>query len=257
MLLSIGLSLFLMILIMSLLWLFYLKTNRASYVDVIWSWGFLIPLSLSAFFLNAWWPRKLLLGSMMGLWSLRLGTHIFLRLKREHEDKRYEALKKEWQQNPRWQFFKFYQIQAVTVVLLSTPVFTSFSNTTQQMSLVEICAALLWLISWLGESLADHQLERFRKNPENKGMVCDQGLWAYSRHPNYFCEWLMWVSYALFALASTWGFLALISPALMYYFLVHVTGVKMAEEQSLQSKPIAYKKYQERVPAFFPIKISN
>ena len=110
----------------------------------------------------------------------------------------------------------------------------------------------LWLIGLLGESLADRQLARFRADPANKGKVCRTGLWNYSRHPNYFFEWLVWVGYAVFALGSPWGWLGLLAPALMLHFLRNVTGIPMTEELSLKSKGDAYREYQRTTSAFVP-----
>jgi len=100
--------------------------------------------------------------------------------------------------------------------------------------------------------IADNQLAAFKKDPKNKGKVCDKGLWYYSRHPNYFFEWLTWMAYFIFALATPWGILAIISPAIILYLLLKVTGVPNNEEQNLRSKPVAYKKYQETTSSFFP-----
>lgn len=100
--------------------------------------------------------------------------------------------------------------------------------------------------------LADRQLARFRADPANKGKVCQAGLWNYSRHPNYFFEWLVWVGYAVFALGSPWGWLGLIAPALMLHFLLNVTGIPMTEELSLKSKGDAYRAYQRTTSAFVP-----
>jgi steroid 5-alpha reductase family enzyme len=104
----------------------------------------------------------------------------------------------------------------------------------------------------LGEATADSQLKAFKKDPSNKSKVCSQGLWNYSRHPNYFFQWLMWMSYFVFALASPYGYLAIISPAIILYLLLKVTGIPMTEEQSIRSKGEAFKKYQQTTSAFVP-----
>jgi steroid 5-alpha reductase family enzyme len=109
-----------------------------------------------------------------------------------------------------------------------------------------------WATGLLGESLADRQLARFRADPANKGKICQIGLWNYSRHPNYFFEWLVWVGYAVFALGSPWGWLGFIAPALMLHFLLNVTGIPMTEELSLKSKGDAYREYQRTTSAFVP-----
>ena len=113
-------------------------------------------------------------------------------------------------------------------------------------------ARALFLIGLIGESTADAQLAAFKRNPANKGGVCDAGLWRYSRHPNYFFEWLIWIAYAVFALASPYGWIALAMPVLMLHFLINVTGLKATEEQALRTKGERYRLYQARTSGFIP-----
>jgi steroid 5-alpha reductase family enzyme len=107
-------------------------------------------------------------------------------------------------------------------------------------------------MSLSGEALADRQLESFKRDPQNRGRVCDVGLWRYSRHPNYFFEWLIWLSYALYASTSPAGWAAWIAPALILYFLLRVTGIPATEAQALRSRGDAYRRYQARTSPFVP-----
>ncbi len=103
-----------------------------------------------------------------------------------------------------------------------------------------------------GEGLADSQLKRFRAQPENRGQICQAGLWNFSRHPNYFFEWLVWVGLFIFALGSPLGCATLYCPALMLFFLLRVTGIPLTEELSLKSKGDRYREYQQTTSAFVP-----
>jgi steroid 5-alpha reductase family enzyme len=118
---------------------------------------------------------------------------------------------------------------------------------------LEAAGVAIWLVGLIGESIADGQLAAFKADASNHGRVCDVGLWRYSRHPNYFFEWTIWIGYAVFALASPWGWLALAMPALMLHFLINVTGVKATEEQALRSKGERYREYQQRTSMFIPL----
>jgi steroid 5-alpha reductase family enzyme len=118
---------------------------------------------------------------------------------------------------------------------------------------LEYIGAFIWLVGLVGESTADQQLKTFKGDTNNKGKVCDIGLWGWSRHPNYFFEWTIWIGYATFALASPYGWLALPLPFMMLHFLLNVTGVKATEEQALRSKGEAYAHYQRTVSAFIPL----
>lgn len=143
-------------------------------------------------------------------------------------------------------------MQALSNVVLSIPFLFACVNPSPELSILEKGAAILWLVSITGEAVADRQLQVFKKNPANKGKVCDVGLWNYSRHPNYFFEWMIWVSYFLFACASPYGWLSIICPVSILYLLFKVTGIPMTEEQAIRSKGEAYKKYQQTTSAFVP-----
>jgi steroid 5-alpha reductase family enzyme len=110
----------------------------------------------------------------------------------------------------------------------------------------------VWLVAILGESLADRQLAAFKADPSNRGKVCSAGLWKFSRHPNYFFEWLVWVALFLFALPAPWGWTTIFAPALMLFFLLRVTGIPYTEQQSLRSRGEAYRSYQRTTSAFVP-----
>ena len=148
--------------------------------------------------------------------------------------------------------FIFFQQQAVSVLILGWPFLLVARNPDEAFQPLEIAGLTLWLAALLGEWLADTQLARFKQDPANQGQVCAVGLWGYSRHPNYFFEWCVWLGYFVFACASPWGWTSFICPAVMLYLLLEVTGVPMAEAQSLRSRGDAYRAYQRRVSVFVP-----
>jgi steroid 5-alpha reductase family enzyme len=117
---------------------------------------------------------------------------------------------------------------------------------------LEYAVAIVWAISILGEAIADAQLKRFKSKPENKGKVCDAGLWNYSRHPNYFFESMIWVGYFLVSLNADYGWVGVLSPITIILLLFRVTGIPMTEEQALRSKGDAYKEYQRTTSVFVP-----
>lgn len=241
---------------MFLVWLWAKKLKNSGVVDVFWALNFPVIILITYFFSTGDEGRKLLICGMFFIAQLRLGIHLWQRVigHIEEEEGRYQQLRKEWGQHANRNFFFFFQFQALSNVILAIPFFIITANTVQKISALEYVAVGIWAIAFFGEAVADRQLVLFKKIAQNKGKVCDTGLWAYSRHPNYFFEWLTWVSYFVFALASPWGILAIISPAIMLYLLLKVTGVPNNEEQNLRSKPVAYKKYQETTNAFFPWK---
>lgn len=230
------------------------RIDNYGVVDVVWSGAF-APLAIAYALTAPGAPfRRLTVALLASAWSLRLASHLCQRVARAHpeEDGRYQQLRKEWKGNFARKMAGFFQMQGVSVVILSIPFLLAVRNPSPTWHPLEIAGVALWLISLLGESLADAQLAGFKKNPANRGKVCDLGLWRYSRHPNYFFEWLIWVAFALFALASPWGALAVICPVIMYYLLTRVTGIRYTEEQLARSKGAPYRDYQRRTSAFFP-----
>lgn len=240
--------------IMLCVWLWAYKIKNAGVVDIFWSYNFPVIAILLFFLAPGYEPRKILICSMVVVAGMRLGTHLAFRILKHlnEEEGRYQQLRKEWAPHPDRKFFFFFQFQAISNVLLAIPFFVITFNTATTISALEYAGVCIWIISVLGEAIADAQLAAFKKDPKNKGQVCNTGLWNYSRHPNYFFQWLMWMAYLVFALASPYGYLAVISPAIILYLLLKVTGIPATEEQSIRSKGELYKKYQKTTSVFIP-----
>lgn len=230
------------------------RMDNYGIVDIAWSYAFGALAGFYALCGPGWPPRRALIAAMTIIWSLRLGTHLFIRVMGHHpvEDGRYLQLRRNWAANFAPKMFGFFQMQAGSVVLLGTAFLLPCLNGTPALHPLEIGGAALWLLAISGEALADLQLAAFKRDPASRGRVCDAGLWRYSRHPNYFFEWLIWVAYAAFALASPWGWIALVGPASILFLLLRVTGIPMTEEQSLRSRGDAYRRYQQATSAFVP-----
>jgi steroid 5-alpha reductase family enzyme len=241
--------------VMWLVWLWQKRIANAGVVDIVWSYNF--PLIAVIYFVmgDGWFERRALIAVMVLIWGIRLGTYLYIRVLGHihEEDGRYKQLRTDWSPNFESKLFWFYQMQAVSNVLLSVPFLLASLNPATAFHPLEIAGAAIWLLAILGEAVADRQLQKFKSNKANKGKVCDAGLWGWSRHPNYFFEWCIWLGYFVFACASPWGWLSIICPAIILYLLLRVTGIPMNEEQNLRSKPEAYKAYQQRVSKFVPL----
>jgi steroid 5-alpha reductase family enzyme len=238
---------------MLVLWVIHLLIRNAAIVDVGWAAGLGILALYYAFAGPGYHARKWAIASMAGFWGLRLAAHLlFTRVLGQPEEGRYVQLRKEWQTNLPLRFLFFFEFQALLDVVLSLPFLLACMNTHAPRGAVDKTGAGSWLIAMAGEALADHQLNAFKKNPANKGKTCRGGLWKYSRHPNYFFEWMIWVGYAVFALSSPWGWLGLLSPALILYFLLGVTGIPATEAQALRSRGNEYRAYQRVTSSFVP-----
>lgn len=230
------------------------RIHNAGIVDIAWSAGFAPVALLYALLAHGHAPRRALIATMAALWSLRLGGYLYFRVMGHHpvEDRRYQQLRAEWGANANRRMFWFFQLQAALLVVLSAPFLIACLNPAPEIKLVEWLGASVWLIAVAGESLADFQLKQFKTDPANQGRVCQSGLWNYSRHPNYFFEWLVWVAFFLFALGSPWGWVTVYCPALMLFFLLKVTGIPMTEELAVKTKGEAYREYQRTTSVFVP-----
>jgi len=239
--------------LMLLLWSIHLRTGNAAIVDAGWAGGLALLGLLYAALGGGYWLRSALIGTMSAIWGLRLALYLLTtRVIGHPEEGRYRELRRQWKTNIPFKFLLFYEFQALLCVVLAVPFLMAARNPDAGISLLEWTAVVLWTLAMAGESAADAQLNRFKSDPSNKGRTCQAGLWRYSRHPNYFFEWLIWVAFALFALASPDGFWGLLSPALILYFVLRVTGIPATEAQAIRTRGEEYRRYQQTTSAFVP-----
>ena len=238
-------------LLMLILWLIHFPLRNASIVDAGWAVGIAICGSIYCWFGQGLEARRLLLASMVCFWGIRLALHLLMdRIIGQPEEGRYVALRQKWKTNLGFKFLMFYQLQAVTCVMLATP-FLLASRDVRGLSATDYAGVAVWAVGLLGESIADHQLKQFKADASHRGLTCNAGLWNYSRHPNYFFEWLTWVGYALIALPAPYGIAAISAPALILFFLLRLTGIPATEEHAVKSRR-DYKQYQQTTSAFVP-----
>lgn len=240
----------LMALIMSAGWLWQKKHSNAGLVDVLWSLG----VGLGAFLLGALGSGaiapRLVLAVLGGLWSLRLAWHIWKRVRGGPEDGRYRYLREHWKGH-QGKFFAFFMFQAGLVILFALPFAAVAANPMTSPPGVA-AGILIWICAVAGEAVADRQLANFRANPGNHGRTCRAGLWGYSRHPNYFFEWLHWFAYVALAWGSPLFWLAWLGPITMYIFLRWISGIPYTEAQALRSRGDDYRAYQRDTPMLIP-----
>ena len=239
--------------LMFILWLLHFPLRNAAIVDVGWVMGIALLAMLYAVHGVGYWRRTVFLASMVLLWALRLGFHLlFTRVNGQPEEGRYVELRRKWSSHIGLKFLLFFEAQALLCGVLSLPFALAMHDPTKGPPEFENWGLGIWVVAFLGEMIADSQLKRFKLNPQNKVRVCNVGLWHYSRHPNYFFEFLIWVSFAIVALPAQYGYLGLISPVLILFLLFRVSGIPATEEQAIRSKGEAYRKYQRSTSAFVP-----
>lgn len=239
-------------LVMGLVWAVSMRVSNVGYVDVAWA-ALMAVAALIAGALGAGGEVARLLVALLGsLWGARLSLHLLVRVLHEPEDGRYQALRAQWQGSPT-RFFVFFQMQAVVVALFALPFIAAASRHVSGLDGWTIAAVATWVIAVGGEWLADRQLAQFRADAGNRGKTCRVGLWSWSRHPNYFFEWLHWFAYVFLAVGSPLFWWSLVGPVVMLLFLYRVSGIPWTEAQSLRSRGEDYARYQREVSAFFPL----
>ena len=243
-------------------WVVVTRTGNAGWTDVFWTFGTgaagvacaLIPLAGQA------WPtpRQGLVAALVAIWATRLGLYIALRVTVSPEDARYARLRQDWGPRFNRNAFWFLQAQAPTTALLSLSILLAARRPfPTELRIIDLIGAAILAVAIAGETLADRQMRRFKSDRANHGKVIDTGLWGWSRHPNYFFEWLGWIAYPVMAVdlsgAYPAGWLALAGPAFMYLILTRLTGVPPLEDAMVRSKGEAYRAYQARTSAFLPL----
>jgi steroid 5-alpha reductase family enzyme len=245
--------------VMSFAWLLQRRTGQSGWIDATWSFAIGaagVALALAPLGGDAPGARQYMVAAFALAGALRLGAHIVSRSLNAGEDPRYHALAVEWGADFPRRLFWFLQIQAACAFLLSLAVFLAARNPSPFPAATDLLGALLLAAAISGEAWSDATLARFRKTSGPGRSVCDEGPWGWSRHPNYFFQWLSWVGFAVVAMnfSGEWpqGFLALLAPAFMYWLLAHVSGVPPLEKHMLESRGDAFRAYQASVNVFFP-----
>ncbi len=234
-------------------WCIATKIKNSSYVDVLWAYGVgIVGLCYLTTQSSACDPGRLaLFQGLLGVWSIRLGTHLLRRCWGKPEDARYSYLREYLGKKANIGLFCFFQIQAFWTVLFASPFLILVQNK-NPLGFWDHIGAIIWILGFIGVSLADKQLRAFKaKHLHSRKNVCNSGLWKYSRHPNYFFEWILWIGYIPLGVhANGWPWLFLVPP-ILYFFLTKITGIPFVEARKLEVSGEAYRSYVKNTSSFF------
>lgn len=228
------------------------RTRRSGFIDGIWALatGFAaLAMILALPVIDIW--RPLIVAATVAVWAVRLGRHLIGRtFGSGADDPRYAALRREWGEAAARKLFLFLEMQAVAGWLLALAAAAAAARP-GPLDWQDGLGFAVVVIALVGEWQSDRTLAAFRQ--EASGAVCDRGLWGWSRHPNYFFEWLFWVGIAVAGIGFDWRTaLVLVAPVSIYWLLVHVSGIPPLERHMLESRGEAFRAYQARVSPFFP-----
>ncbi len=241
--------LLLCLLLMSALWFVQYRIRNAGYVDVAWAGLIGMLAVIHGVTGDGGLLARILAAALGGLWSLRLTVYLWRRVHRQPEDGRYQALRQNLAHNPQAWWLAFFWLQGILAWAFGW-VFWVVANNAEMSVGLSLIGIAIWFVAVAGESLADRQLAAFRQ--QHPGLTCNVGLWRYSRHPNYFFEWLHWLAYPWLAWGHDAAWIAWLAPLLMLMFLYRVTGIPHTERQALRSRGENYRQYQQQTSAFFP-----
>jgi len=246
-------GLFAVLVMMTLAWLMSLWRRDVSIVDAFWApafWVAALSYAWAAPVAVSDGTRTTLILLLSGLWALRLSGYIVWRNWGAGEDRRYQAIRARNEPNFKWKsLFLVFWLQGFLAWLISLPLLAAILGK-QSLGGLDSVALLVWGVGFLFEAVGDWQLARFKANPANRGKVMERGLWAYTRHPNYFGNCCIWWGFYLLALAAG-GWWSIIGPLLMTFLLLKVSGVSLLEQDISTRRP-AYREYIKRTNAFIP-----
>ena len=234
-------------------WMVSVKLRDASIADICWGAGFVLLAWLDCLLSPTLTPRSWLVATLVTLWGARLSLHIFRRNHHQGEDPRYQAMRAFHGPAFWWRsLFTVFWLQGAILWFVALPVLVAVrAARPEALSAVDGLGVVLFMIGFGFEVVGDHQLARFKADPANRGRVLDRGLWRYTRHPNYCGDATLWWGLYVIACATPQGWLTVLSPALMSFLLMRVSGVTLLEDGLKISKP-GYRAYIARTPAFFP-----
>jgi steroid 5-alpha reductase family enzyme len=243
------------IIIFAIQWLAFIPAfifQTEKFYDLIGSITYLTAVIIGILTAGQLDLRSIIIASLIGIWALRLGGFLFVRVFQDGGDGRFDKIKPSFHR-----FLLTWTLQGLWVFLTAVCALTALGNSGKvEIGIVGFIGIAIWTIGFAIEVISDAQKRKFRANPDKTNPFITTGLWAYSRHPNYFGEIVLWIGIAITALPTLSGlqYITLISPIFVYILLTKVSGIPLLEQRSDQrwSDNEAYIKYRDTTPVLFP-----
>lgn len=244
---------FIVISVVTILWVISVFIKNVSIVDIFWGFGFVLANATYLYFSGDLYLRKLVLFSLVTIWGLRLTIFLAWRNAGKGEDFRYQEFRRNYGAERYWwfSFFQVFLLQGILILLVSLPLLAVNSKTIDnEFNVIDIIAIVIWFIGFMFEAGGDFQLAKFKNNAENKGKVLRTGFWKYTRHPNYFGDSAVWWAFGLFSI-SVGAYWHALGSVIMTLIIIKVSGVSLLEKTLKNTKP-QYKEYIEQTSSFIP-----
>lgn len=248
-------NLALLLMALAALWALSVRLKDASIIDIAWGPACALGPLLTLWRADGSSPRDFLLGALISLWAARLALHLAQRNLGHGEDYRYRKMRERQGSDAafaRWSLVRVYGLQGVIAWFVSWPGQLGQLGPDKPLGALALLGVALFAVGFAFEAIGDWQLKRFKADPASKGKLMTTGLWAWTRHPNYFGDAAVWTGVTIIALESPYGWATVLSPAVMAFFLVNVSGKAMLE-RGMEKKYPEYAAYKQSTSGFFPL----
>jgi steroid 5-alpha reductase family enzyme len=234
-------------------WFFVAQAwRRNDIADILWGTGFIVTAITAMIVSDGITVRGLLAALLVTLWGIRLAIHIYMRNRGKPEDPRYRKWREDWGgQAVIRAFFQIFLLQGMLMIIISLPVTFIIFSGQHPFSVFDILGVFVWTTGFAFEAAGDYQLVQYKRDPSSSGKIMTQGLWAYTRHPNYFGEVTLWWGLYIIALSVPAGWATILGPLTITFLILKVSGIPLLEEK-YEDNP-EFQAYKRRTSAFFPL----
>ena len=241
------------LILVTLLWIWSVFIKNVSIVDIFWGLGFVVVNTFYVFMSGELNARKIVILTLVCIWGFRLSIYLAIRNIGKGEDFRYQEFRQNYGSKRYWWFsyFQTFLLQGILIMIISLPLLgINYNNSNGNLEILDYLGIIIWIIGFTFETVGDFQLSNFKRDPKNKGKILHTGLWKYTRHPNYFGDSAVWWAYGIFSIAAG-SYWQAIGAVIMTLLILKISGVSLLEKTLKETKP-QYKEYIQKTSSFIP-----
>jgi steroid 5-alpha reductase family enzyme len=241
------------LILVTLLWIWSVFIKNVSIVDIFWGLGFVVVNTFYVFMSGELNARKIVILTLVCIWGFRLAIYLAIRNIGKGEDFRYQEFRQNYGPKRYWWFsyFQTFLLQGILIMIISLPLLgINYNNSNGNLEILDYLGIIIWIIGFTFETVGDFQLSNFKRDPKNKGKILHTGLWKYTRHPNYFGDSAVWWAYGIFSIAAG-SYWQAIGAVIMTLLILKISGVSLLEKTLKETKP-QYKEYIQKTSSFIP-----